>query len=251
MFDGFLDKVRNATTSLQQQTEPSEEEEEYESSEEEENTFVQLNPDSKGSIDGSSETTFGPLAILAVGFLAEELAALQSLLIEMEAEELKLIACTAEMLSSTLGEAFESVDGGESTFVDSDSSFERMESSTSTPPTPPTQAQYHASIPSSSSSSDSSSSSTEREYNDDPTSLSISRERELKILFLSGMFASEVIEVVGAVRGCEEVPDCAFAAAVPKSWSRVLGELVEDVYADHAAMALRRKAAQQQQQQSE
>ena len=54
------------------------------------------------------------------------------------------------------------------------------------------------------------------------------------------MYASEVIEVVGAVRECDGVPDCAFAAAVPNSWNRLLSELVEDVCADHAAMAERR-----------
>ena len=52
--------------------------------------------------------------------------------------------------------------------------------------------------------------------------------------------ALQVIEFVGAVREAGFLPNIAFAAAVPRSWGRVLSELIDDVAADHAAMAKRR-----------
>lgn len=148
---------------------------------------MQLDPSNTGSVDGSSEETFGPLAMLVVGFLAEEFDILQSLLDEMGAEEVQLVPCTAKMLHGTLGEALSAY------------------------PAPPHEA---------------------------PTPLGVQ-----KVVFLSGMYASEVIEVVAALRE-SELPECAFAAAVPRSWGRLLGELVSDVHADHAAMAARRRAQQ-------
>lgn len=47
-----------------------------------------------------------------------------------------------------------------------------------------------------------------------------------RVVFLSGMYAAEVFEVIGAYRELG-LPEAVFAAAVPKSWGRPLGELVE------------------------
>lgn len=202
-FDSFLDNLRKVTgSSLQPDVnEDSRLDSEGLEDEQNENTFVKLDPNSTGSVDGSGETTFGPLAMLAVGFLAEEFAVLQQLLDEIGADEVKLIPCTQKLIKEkkTLGDAL------------------------SLDPPPPHEA------PSSYFSSSSNSSNT-------ISNNTSSR----KIIFLSGMYASEVIEVVGAIRECDRLPDCAFAAAVLNSWGRKLEELVEDVFADHAAMAERR-----------
>ncbi len=194
-FDSFLDNVRKvAGSSFQPDYESTSEDAE---DAENENTFVQLDPNSTGSVDGSAETTFGPLAMLAVGFLAEEFNALQTLLDDIGADEVKLVPCTVKLIKeNTLGEAL----------------------SLDPPPAHENLASYFSSS----------------------TSTSSSNSITQKVIFLSGMYASEVIEVVGAVRECDQVPDCAFAAAVPNSWGRKLTELVDDVFADHAAMAERR-----------
>jgi hypothetical protein len=155
--------------------------------EDEGGTFAELDPSSRGSVDGSCDAAFGPLAILAVGLPAEEHAALAALLIEMGADELQLIPCTAAMLGGSLGEALEAA------------------------PPPP----------------------------HEPPRLGARR-----VLFLSGMYAAEVMEVVAAVRASPALPEgVVFAAAVPRSWGRVVVELVEDVAADAAAAAARRAAA--------
>jgi len=149
--------------------------------------FVKLDPESNSSLDGSGEeSTFGPLAMLAVGLLKTEFAALEELMSDLGAQEVLVVPCTNDMLEGTLGEAL----------------------STSTPP-------LH-----------------------EDSALGTRR-----VVFLSGMYSSEVIDVVGAVREMSVLPDMAFAAAVPKSWDRNLKELVQDVYSDHAAMKKRRVAA--------
>ena len=187
-FDSFLDNMRNlASTPIQPSSSSAYGDEEEEYPEEEDNTFVQLNPNSTGSVDGTSEETFGPLAMLAVGFLEEEFAFLQDILDEMGAAEVQLVPCTSTLLDGTLGEAL------------------------SMDPLP---------------------------AHEPPIS-----EGTQRVVFLSGMYASEVIEVVAALRE-SDLPECAFAAAVPRSWGRQLRELVDDVHADHAAMAERRRTQQ-------
>jgi Domain of unknown function (DUF3783) len=202
-FDSFLDNVRKVTNnSLQPDFSIDDGSSlEVEESSENENTFVKLDPNSTGSVDGSAETTFGPLAMLAVGFLPEEFAALQQLLDDIGADEVNLIPCTEKIIkqNKSLGEAL-SLD----------------------PPPPFENTNFSFS-----------SSNTSGGGN-------VGTNTNQKVIFLSGMYASEVIEVVGAIRECDGVPDCAFAAAVPNSWGRKLKELVEDVFADHAAMAERR-----------
>lgn len=157
-----------------------------EEGDQEEGTFRPLDPQSTGSVDGSSEQAFGPLAVLAVGLPADEHALLRALLDGMGADDVRLVPCTPSMLQGSLGAALD---------VD---------------PLPAHQ----------------------------PPPLRLPR-----VLFLSGMYAAELVEVVGAVRE-SGLPEMACAAAVPKSWHRNLEELVGDVSADHAAMMLRRAEAQ-------
>lgn len=190
-FDKFFEGVKKFTGGPdaawgQQQQDASVPEEYAEFLDDDEGgTFMALDPESTGSVDGSSETTFGPLAMLAVGLLPEEFATLQSLLIELGAEEVALIPCTAAMMNCTLGDAVS---------VDAVPQYETPVLGTR------------------------------------------------RVVFLSGMYASEVIEVVAALRA-STLPDMAVAAAVPNSWNRNLKDLVVDVFADHAAMARRRAEA--------
>lgn len=151
----------------------------------EKGNFVPLEADGDKNVglDGSTEKTFGPLAILAAGLLEAEFAALQMLLTEMGADEVKVLPYTSTMATQTLGEALESIHD-----VDFEEPFEGAK----------------------------------------------------PVAFLSGMFSSEIVEVVTALRYCEDLPDMAFAAAVPNNYGRIVQELIDDVHADHAAVAAMR-----------
>jgi hypothetical protein len=142
--------------------------------------FMQLDYEGDRSVDGSSETPFGPLVVLAVGLLAREFRALRELLDDIGAEQVDLLSCLPEMLDGTcsLGEAL---------------------------------------------SMKSSSSSSSEAFVASPLGTR-------RVIFLSGMYGAEVIDVVGAMRVSGIVGDAAFAAAVPKSWDRPLNEVVADVY---------------------
>lgn len=155
-------------------------------------SFVPLDPSSETGLDGNSEDTFGPLALLAVGFLEEEFRALKEILNELGAEQVLVIPGTPAMLQATLGEAL---------------------SVESPPPYQPPLASGEDS----------------NEQSDGDTK---------KVVFLSGMYAGEVIDVVATIRE-SDLPDIAFAAALPKNWKRNLGELIQDVFADHSAMQSR------------
>lgn len=158
-------------------------------------TFVELDPNSTSSLDNSGEEgTFGPLALLVVGFLEEEFQHIQELLLDIGADAVQLIPCTQTMLQGTLGEAFTTTNN---TIIDNTQNNTRYE-----PPAIGTR----------------------------------------RVVFLSGMYASEVIEIVGLLRESPYLPSTmAFAAAIPKSWGKNLNELIQDVYADHAEMMKKRK----------
>ena len=86
----------------QQQQQKQEEEEEGGSA------MVQLDADSSGSLDGSGEAPFGALAVLAVGFTAQEFSRLRRLLHEdMGASMVTVIPATAAAMEGTLGAALE------------------------------------------------------------------------------------------------------------------------------------------------
>ncbi|KAI7836364.1 hypothetical protein COHA_009757 [Chlorella ohadii] len=152
--------------------------------------MVALDANSSGSLDGSSEEPFGPLALLAVGFAAHEFERLQRLLHEeMEAEMVKLVPASVSMLEGSLGAALER---------EPVPAFEQAPLGTR------------------------------------------------RVVFLSGMYAAEVMETISAFREAG-LPETVFAAAVPNNWERVVGELVQEVYADHAAMKRQRQQQQQRQ----
>ena len=64
------------------------EEEEQEEQEEEGSSMVRIDSDTRTGI--ATEGVFGPLAVLLVGFLPEDVAALRTLMADMEADEVKV-----------------------------------------------------------------------------------------------------------------------------------------------------------------
>jgi hypothetical protein len=174
--------------------------------------FVPLNPQSDSGLGEANPDTFGPLALLAVNFSLLEFSTLQDLFQDMEGgDTIKLIPAQAHSFNSTLADAFAPAVIAEA-----------MEAAG----TPPTDMPSHQNPPNLFSKLKLSS----RNNSDSG--------QQTKVVFLSGMYSSEVVEVVGAVKSLE-LGDCAFAAAVPKSWNRNLGELVEDVCGDHEEMRRR------------
>lgn len=147
-------------------------------------------------LDGSTEQTFGPLAILAAGLTKEEYGALQLLLDEMGADEVKLLPYSTTMGTKSLGEVLES-------FVHVDNPLNIVEVEV-------------------------------EEGNNKP------------VAFLSGMYQSEIVEVVTALRYCEELPDMAFAALVPNNYARKVHQLIESVWSDHQAVAAMRRQMEEQ-----
>lgn len=157
--------------------------------------FVPLDAENDVGLGESSGDPFGPLAILAVGLLAEEFSALQELLLEIEAHMIALIPADRAAFGKALGDAF----------IPAVAKEAAEDAGIPAPPLP---------------------------RHEDPES------GTPRVLFLSGMYSSEVVEVVAAVKSLG-MPDCIFAAAVPRSWDRNLSELVTDVYGDHEEMKKR------------
>ena len=65
-----------------------------------------------------------------------------------------------------------------------------------------------------------------------------------RAMFLSGMYGSEVMEVVSAYKSYG-LPPCVFGAFVPNNTDRIISDLVKEISAEDAAM----KARMQQQRQ--
>lgn len=176
--------------------------------------FVPLNPQSDSGLGEATPDTFGPLALLAVNFSLLDFSTLHDLFQDMEGgDTIKLIPAQAHSFNSTLADAFAPAVIAEA-----------MEAAGTTPPDMPS----HPNPPSVFSK-------LKLYSNSSDTS---DGQQQTKVVFLSGMYSSEVVEVVGAVKSLR-LGDCAFAAAVPKSWNRNLGELVEDVCGDHEEMRRR------------
>lgn len=171
--NGGSDKQQNA----QQRSEEEEEEGEYEGG-----TMMKLDTESGGLAE--DQGVFGPLAVLLVGFQAEEVEAFRSFMIDMEADMVKLVPASAAMLRGTLQQAME----------------------TEFP-----------------------------QYSQPPLGTR-------RTVFLSGMYGAEVVEVIAAYKDAG-LPPTVWAAAVPRNWGRVVGELVEEVHADNAAMVRRAQEA--------
>lgn len=55
-------------------------------------------------------------------------------------------------------------------------------------------------------------------------------------VILSGMYASEIVEVISAYKE-NGLPATVFAAAVPKNYDHIVRELVDEIHNDHAYVA--------------
>ena len=160
----------------------------------EKSNFVPLEDASSG-LDGATEQTFGPLAILAAGLAPQEFASLKMLMNEMGADEVKLIGYSrTSMGDKPLGQVLEAACAVE---VDTNVVYD---------------AEVHI-----------------EEFS--------KGDNNRPVAFLSGMYQSEIIEVVTALRYCEGLPDMAFAALVPNNFGREVEDLIGSVYADHQAVA--------------
>ena len=160
----------------------------------EKSNFVPLEDASSG-LDGATEQTFGPLAILAAGLAPQEFASLKMLMNEMGADEVKLIGYSRRSMGDKpLGQVLEAACAVE---VDTNIVYD---------------AEIHI-----------------EEYGNG--------ENNKPVAFLSGMYQSEIIEVVTALRYCDGLPDMAFAALVPNNYGRDVEGLIGSVYADHQAVA--------------
>ena len=160
----------------------------------EKSNFVPLEDASSG-LDGATEQTFGPLAILAAGLAPQEFASLKMLMNEMGADEVKLIGYSrTSMGDKPLGQVLEAACAVE---VDTNVVYD---------------AEVHV-----------------EEFS--------KGDNNRPVAFLSGMYQSEIIEVVKALRYCESLPDMAFAALVPNNFGREVEDLIRSVYADHQAVA--------------
>ncbi|KAF8073213.1 hypothetical protein HT031_000874 [Scenedesmus sp. PABB004] len=80
---------------------------ELDGEEEEGAELVPIDTEGRGGLGGTSDGAFGPLAVLLLGFLPEEFDAFRAMMLDMEADEVKIVACTRAMLGSTLQAALE------------------------------------------------------------------------------------------------------------------------------------------------
>ncbi|PNH05255.1 hypothetical protein TSOC_008495 [Tetrabaena socialis] len=152
--------------------------------EENEGTEMQRLDAESGGL-GEDKSAFGPLAVLLVGFQAEEVEAFRRVMIEMEADMVKLVPCSPAMMAGTLQQALES-------------EFPKYEQ-------PPLGTR--------------------------------------RMAFLSGMFGSELVEVIGAYKDAG-LPPTVWAAAVPNNYERIVADLAEEVFSDNAAMVRRAQEEQ-------
>ncbi|KAK9838493.1 hypothetical protein WJX81_002737 [Elliptochloris bilobata] len=69
--------------------------------------LVPVDPDADGGIGGTSDALFGPLAVLLIGFLQHEVDSFRSMMLDMDADIVRLICCNRAMLRGSLQDALE------------------------------------------------------------------------------------------------------------------------------------------------
>eukprot|EP00887_Chlorella_sp_A99_P001662 scaffold8.g1662.t1 len=233
LFDSLLSGVGQP----QQQPAAAQEEDEDAPTSSEGGKMVRLDAGSDGSVDGSGDAPFGPLAILLVGLSLAEAVRLRAMLCEVGGDDVRVLAAAvaaaptsaaaaaaaaaaAEAGASglppdlTLGAALEGRGRGRGV-VEVDAAVAAAAAGGLPPPALGGGGGGGGS----------------EEESAGP-----------RVAFLSGMYASEVMEILALFRESGLAP-VVYAAAVPNNWGRPLGELVADVCADHAAMAARRRQA--------
>lgn len=69
--------------------------------------LVRLNTDDEGGLAQTSADLFGPLAVLLVGFHEHEVQAFRGIMLDMDADMVKIIICDQHMFKRTLQQAME------------------------------------------------------------------------------------------------------------------------------------------------
>ncbi|GLC36474.1 hypothetical protein PLESTF_001264600 [Pleodorina starrii] len=105
-FDGLKNLVSGGGSKPQSSGSGSEAQDDEEEEEEEGSEMMRLDSESGGL--GEDQSAFGPLAVLLVGFLAEEVERFRSFMLDMEADMVKIVPCSPAMMGSALGQALES-----------------------------------------------------------------------------------------------------------------------------------------------
>ncbi|KAK1307599.1 hypothetical protein QJS10_CPA09g01816 [Acorus calamus] len=136
--------------------------------------------DSKFAPLTTEEPSFGPPALLLLGFKAEETAKIQLFLKEMGGEFLKVIHCTEDMITCSLWEAMHS----------EQPNLEDVKVAQSVP----------------------------------------------RVCFLSGLSGEEMMMFIDAYPEIGLEP-AVFAALVPNSADKMLGEVIEEIMGDHEMMS--------------
>eukprot|EP00798_Chlamydomonas_sp_ICE-L_P010885 gene10885-17006_t len=169
--------------------------------------MVRIDGESRGI---ATEEAFGPLSVLLVGFLPEDVAAFHCLMEEMEAQMIKVTAWFEFEFeygpSSVLLVGFLPEDGEAFHRLMEEMEAQRIKV------IPCNQALLKGTL--------------HAAFEIDPVP---------EHVWIRGMFGSEVIDIVTSFREFG-LPPSVFAVAVPNNWSRVVEGLIKEVCADDAAM---------------
>ncbi|KAG2449305.1 hypothetical protein HYH02_005461 [Chlamydomonas schloesseri] len=107
IFDGLKNLFPGSGAKKQPDPEKQSLSEEEEGEEEDEGAEMKrLDAEGGGLAEGQG--VFGPLAVLLVGFMAEEVEQFRKFMIDMEADMVKIVPATPAMMGGTLGAALES-----------------------------------------------------------------------------------------------------------------------------------------------
>ncbi|KAG2433414.1 hypothetical protein HXX76_008472 [Chlamydomonas incerta] len=106
IFDGLKNLFPGSGPKKQEPEKQSLSEEEEGEEEDEGAEMKRLDAEGGGLAEGQG--VFGPLAVLLVGFMAEEVEQFRKFMIDMEADMVKLVPASPAMMAGTLGAALES-----------------------------------------------------------------------------------------------------------------------------------------------
>lgn len=69
--------------------------------------LVRLDVENEGGLGDTSSELFGPLAVLLVGFHEQEVQKFRSIMLDMDADMVKIIVCDKQMFQGTVEKAFQ------------------------------------------------------------------------------------------------------------------------------------------------
>ncbi|GLI63778.1 hypothetical protein VaNZ11_006859 [Volvox africanus] len=247
---GFFDGLKKILSGSDNSSKPqiSSQDIDLEGAEEAEGADMKRLDSESGGL-AEDQSVFGPLAVLLVGFMAEEVEQFRTTMLEIEADMVKIVPCSPSMMGGTLQQALES-------------EFPKYEQVQLHAPTRPScvlplvpnplywtdawciNVRFTYSVIATPAS---------RTYNDAAVILTFRLKRVYlhlqpllgtrRTVFLSGMVGAEVVEVIAAYKEAG-MPPTVWAAAVPNNYTRLVKDLVDEVHADNTAMVRRAQEAQ-------